>query len=318
MPVQPQYSIVMIYPPRIFNPHDYVKIANRVKERSKEMLVHILPDLEQRPAIYAKLTELPSLTFCPMHLKKFRPPRGKVFCGQPIAKSRQMRLLAKSGVRVPRWTFYSPDKIYSESEWGRFVIVKPDAFGYASKGRGVELVRTSSLRTPALTRSRASKKGPMIVQRFLDTGPYSEDYRVVTLFGSALYALKRRSLVPLEDLDSAGSDRSSKGVVSNAEAGERDVHYCYEKDVLAFAAAVYRAIPEVPFQAIDVRRDRNDGRLYCLEINPGGKHLEFLFTPRTRHPDDRRNSPRGTTRGMGYRRGGLDRANQIARLLTAD
>ena len=69
--------------------------------------------------------------------------------------------------------------------------------------------------------------------------------------------------------------------MSNAAAGEREVHYCYEADVLEIARAVYLAIPEVPFHAIDVRRDAADGKLYCLEINPGGNTWNFS-SPRGR------------------------------------
>ena len=41
------------------------------------------------------------------------------------------------------------------------------------------------------------------------------------------------------------------------------------------AATTYRAIPEVAFQAIDVRREKSTRRLYCLEINPGGNTWNF-------------------------------------------
>jgi glutathione synthase/RimK-type ligase-like ATP-grasp enzyme len=142
-------------------------------------------------------------------------------------------------------------------------------------GRDVKLVRTTALASQALAAVTSRARRHMIVQRFLDTGTYSQDYRVVTLFGNPLYALKRKSLIALPDLEQTEADTLVNGVVSNSTAGEREVHYCYDKDVLDFAKTVYRAIPEVPLQALDVRRDRNDGRLYCLEINPGGYTWNF-------------------------------------------
>jgi hypothetical protein len=275
MPDAPRFNLIMLYQAGLFDPNDYVAIADRIKIHAPDMLVHILPDMRQQDWVYNKLAELPCLSFCPTPIQKFRPPRGRIFCGQRIPKSRQMQLMAKGGVRVPQWTIYSPHQIYSETEWGRFVIVKPDRFAYASGGRDVKLVRTTALASQALAAVTSRARRHMIVQRFLDTGTYSQDYRMVTLFGNPLYALKRKSLIALPDLEQTEADTLVNGVVSNSTAGEREVHYCYDKDVLDFAKTVYRAIPEVPLQALDVRRDRNDGRLYCLEINPGGYTWNF-------------------------------------------
>ena len=50
---------------------------------------------------------------------------------------------------------------------------------------------------------------------------------------------------------------------------------CYEEDVLAFSGEIYRAIPEVPFHACDIIREQASGKLYVLEINPGGNTWVF-------------------------------------------
>jgi len=225
------------------------------------------------------LDERPSITFSPAVLRYLKPPRGPVFSGQAIVKSEQMRLMAKAGVRTPKWTFLTPNKIFNEAEWGKAVIVKPNAFGFATVGRGIELMRTSAVRyipNEAYPVDHPGRKGPMLVQQFIDTGEFSEDYRVVTIFGKPLYALKRRSLIKMERPTERLSGRTSKGVVSyTGNVNERDAHFCYEKDVLDFASRVYLAIPQVPFQAIDIRRDINTGHLYCLEINPGGNTWNF-------------------------------------------
>jgi len=273
-----KFNIVMAYQPGLFDPHDYVAIADRIKAEASDMLVHVIPDLEQPEWVYRKLAELPSLIFCPTPLDKLRPRRGRVFSGQRLPKSRQMLSMAKAGIRVPHWTFYSPDRTYTEAEWGSFAIVKPDAFAYASGGRDVKLVRTRALAGIALTTGSAKDRRRMIVQRFISSGQHSEDFRVVSIFGYPLYALKRKSLLLLPTLDDTAEDIISEGVVSNSTTGAREVHYCYEEDVLETARTVYRAIPDVPFQAIDVRRDASDGKLYCLEINPGGNTWNFSST----------------------------------------
>jgi hypothetical protein len=268
--------VALVHQPALFLGSDYVAIAGEIQRRCNDIRVFIYPDVQMiRP--HALLSQNPLMTFCPTFLRFFQPPRGKVFCGQPIRKDEQLRLLAKGGVRVPKWVYAKPNLQLSEHEWGPHVIIKPIKFGYASEGRGIELVRTSSYRpvAPAAMSFQGKTPSEMIVQQFIDSGPYSEDYRVVTLFGSVLYALRRRSATLLER-PTETNPRTSRGVVSNAAAGEgRDVTYCYDKDVLAFAASCYRAIPQVPFHAVDVRRDIHNGRLYCLEINPGGQTWHF-------------------------------------------
>jgi hypothetical protein len=257
---------------------DYEKIAEKIHAIASGAAVYLLPDALLPPVMLQRLNSLPSITFSPMKLRYLVPPRGPVFTGQSIPKSQQMRLMAKAGVRVPKWTFLAPGKTFTETEWGKVVILKPDAFG-ASRGRGVELVRISAVRfVPPVSYStdHLGRKGHMIVQQFIDTGPFSEDYRVVTIFGHPLYALKRCLLAPMEDILTTGAERTSSGVASNAGAGgEREVHLCYDKAVLDLAHRVYLAIPQVPFQAIDIRQDIRTGHLYCLEINPGGNTWHF-------------------------------------------
>jgi hypothetical protein len=258
---------------------DYEKIAARIHVIARGIMVHLLPDALQSREVMLHLNKLRSITFSPTVLRQFTPPRGPVFSGQAIPKAEQMRLMAKSGVRTPKWTFLTPHKTFDEAEWGCVVIFKPSAFGFASAGRGIELMRTSAVRylpPSAYPTDHPGRKGPMIVQQFINSGEYAEDYRVVTIFGHPLYALKRRSLVPMENIIKTGAIRSTTGVVSNASAaGQREVHLCYEKSILDFAARLYLAVPQVPFQAVDVRRDVSTGHLYCLEINPGGHTWNF-------------------------------------------
>jgi hypothetical protein len=35
-------------------------------------------------------------------------------------------------------------------------------------------------------------------------------------------------------------------------------------------------MPEIPLQGIDIIREAGSGRLFVLEANPGGKHLDLL------------------------------------------
>jgi hypothetical protein len=266
-------NLIMAYPPGFIDPVDFQNIRDHIEKLSSRIRVHIVPDR----ILGSSFPDAPTLTFSPAIIRLFKPPRGPVFCGKAITKPEQMRLLSKGGIRVPKWAFLEAHLSFPEAEWGPLVIIKPSAFGHASKGRGIELVRTASLRYQpplAYPADHPGRKGKMIVQKFVDSGDFSEDFRVVTLFGSPLYALQRRSLIKMER--PAGDLPTTAGVVSNAGASDqREVHLCYDKDILAYASKIYQAIPNVPFQAVDIRRERLTGRLYCFEINPGGNTWNF-------------------------------------------
>jgi uncharacterized protein (DUF362 family) len=55
----------------------------------------------------------------------------------------------------------------------------------------------------------------------------------------------------------------------HAAPPDRIAYVARDPDILALAAAAYRAMPEAAQQACDILRDAN-GALHILEINPGG------------------------------------------------
>ena len=64
----------------------------------------------------------------------------------------------------------------------------------------------------------------------------------------------------------------------------RNRRLVYKADVVALAAAAHRAIPEAPMKGCDIIRDATTGRLYVLELNPGGNtwHFSSSFLAETR------------------------------------
>jgi hypothetical protein len=49
----------------------------------------------------------------------------------------------------------------------------------------------------------------------------------------------------------------------------------HDPDILALAREVYRAVPEVPLQGCDILREAATGKLFAIEINPGGNTWHF-------------------------------------------
>ena len=233
------FNLVMSYRQGRLDPGDYAKIAERIGKLASDVHVHILPDLPQPSSKLRAWLSDPRWSFAPPASNFSKALRGTTYCGQQIPKDEQMRMLAAQGIRVPKWTFLKPQTTLNEQEWGRFIILKPVAFGRATEGRGVELVRTSAIKyrlRAQFSKDHPGSHGQMIVQQFIDTGKHSEDYRVLTLFGAPLYALRRRQLTPMPDLDDPTWTMASAGVTTNASSGEREVEYCYDKDVLKFAS----------------------------------------------------------------------------------
>ncbi len=114
---------------------------------------------------------------------------------------------------MPKWTYLKPETKLSEEEWGRYVIVKPIAFGKATYGRGVELARTSALKFKLpmqFSKRDSGRHGAMIVQQFIDSGKHSEDYRVLTLFGEPLSATRIRRRTPMPDPRQPDMDYSDR------------------------------------------------------------------------------------------------------------
>jgi hypothetical protein len=112
-----------------------------------------------------------------------------------------------------------------------------------------------------------------MVQRFIDTGAYPAHYRVLTFFGQPIFAFKAVSTLERPSLD-ASSERLAAGPFM-AKHGQRQLIAPVETDVLEFASGTFRAIPEVALHGCDIIRETHSGRLYILEVNPGGNTWSF-------------------------------------------
>ena len=132
----------------------------------------------------------PSLVFSPVHLLDYVPRGGALYCGHVMGKDEQLRRLSSIGISTPRTATFSPDSSFSRKEWGKYVIVKPNNL---NAGKGIKLVRTIDLaaRYDELT---AIVDDQFLVQQYIDLTEdgYPVEYRVLTLFGRALYCIRNR------------------------------------------------------------------------------------------------------------------------------
>ena len=128
------------------------------------------------PAEQPAAASAPTLVVSPMPIKKFTPSRGRLLQGFNFPKSEQYRLLQAQGVSIADWLAIESGIRLDPANWGEYVVVKPDS---AAKGAQIKIKRSG--------RVRHKPDGPdMLAQRFIYTGQWPNNYRVVTLFGKAL------------------------------------------------------------------------------------------------------------------------------------
>jgi hypothetical protein len=117
--------------------------------------------------------------------------------------------------------------------------------------------------------------GPMLAQRFIDTGPLVNHHRVLTLFGAPLLAFKTSSERSRPSLDSPDDILATIAVKARRRDGPITREFTWDADILELARRAYSALPEIPLQGIDIIREAKSGKLYVLEANPGGNTWIF-------------------------------------------
>jgi hypothetical protein len=142
----------------------------------------------------------------------------------------------------------------------------------------VRIVRTAKLRWEPQETRIAGKSNKTAVQRFVYTGPWPVSYRVTTLFGQCLFALKVEANHDRPPLAGPGEFSRNPGlsVVSNSKG----CTFCFENDaeIIRFGEEAHRAFPNIPLLGVDIVRDASDGKLYVLEVNASG--FVWHFTSR--------------------------------------
>ena len=267
-------NLVLVHEPYVQDRGDLETIAREVRSIAPDIEVFIASN-DIRSSTTRKLAgKRPTLVCSPTELRSFQPMRGKIYAGALISKDVQISRLAEAGVPVPDFAVLTGDFKLDPDRFGGVVMIKPT--GLTSHGQGIAMVHTS-----ALTGSRwrdhpaigAAGETPMVVQRYIDTGEYPSHYRVLTLFGEPIFAFRAVSTVCRPPLDAA-PDVLAAGPFM-AKHGQRRLIIPVEVDVLDLARRTFEAIPEVALHGCDIIREAGTGRLFVLEINPGGNTWSF-------------------------------------------
>jgi hypothetical protein len=256
---------------------DWQRIAHHVEDIEPRIAVFIVQGTARNAYSRRKAAERPTLVFSPGPLLNFRPLRGKVYAGGPVPKIEQVRRFREAGLPVPRTAVLSPDLVLDPAEWGEFVIVKPTDLATSSHGAGIQLMRTARVRyrAPAdYPPGHPGRRGPMVVQQYVNTGDRISLHRVLTLFGEPLYANYFEDLNPRVSL-TASDEEIESATIATQTLQDRHSQFIASDDVLALARAAHEAIPEAPLKGCDIIREASTGQLFLLEVNPGGNTWHF-------------------------------------------
>ncbi len=269
---QPRYNLVLVCN-RNMKPADFESIGEIAEKEDPFLKAFVLRPRNNSEGLFSELNSRPTLVFSPWEFPAYLMPRGKVYCGKYVPKIEQMKIMRQQGIPVPNTAIVKPGSRFSEREWGPYVVVKPF---FGSFSLGVEVRRPEDV-THEWVMSKPREQGisaERIVQRFVDTGPFRPQIRVLTLFGHVLYAEEIRSEEPLPAPTEINEETLKTFVITSVKV-KRTRRFVYEEDVMALASRVHRAFPKIPLLGVDIIREDKTGNLFVLETNASGNTWHF-------------------------------------------
>ena len=278
--VEPTRNLLVVQTARLQDPSDWQTVKQRIERTAPDIDVGIAINGQPNSATARWQVRRPSLVFSPSELRGFVPRGGIIYCGHPYDKHEQVSRLKTISAPTPRTETLSPASSFDPAEWGDYVIVKPSSH---DRGRGVRLVRTVDLpaRFDELT---AVIKDRYLVQPFIDHSEdgYPTEYRVLSMFGRALYCARNRWGSRRPPLAEIAANRHGVIASNDIDMGGRVRAICNDSDIIALGERVHEAFPECPVIGVDIIRERQTGRLWVLEANPHGRvwHLSS-WLPKT-------------------------------------
>lgn len=255
------------------DPADWIAIKQRIERNAPDIEVHIANNRHRNSVTARWQVRRPSLVFSPIQLIDFVPRGGAIYCGHILGKDEQLRRLSSIGILTPRTATFSSASSFNSTEWGEYVIVKPNNL---NSGVGIRLVRTIDL-SARYNELTAIANDQFLVEPYIDHSEdgYPTEYRVLSLFGRALYCVRNRWGNKRPPLAEIAADPLGVIASNNKTMGGHIRSICNDSEIISLGQNAHRAFPECPLIGVDIIRESQSGRLYVLEVNPHGNVWHF-------------------------------------------
>ncbi len=277
-----QQLILVMLSRHIVSRSDLEALAERVRRQAPE--IDVVVTSRHRAEHWRLLPHAfrPTLTVVFGPLRKRVWAHGEILDCPKLAKHVELAKLRAAGIPVPDFEIIGPGTRLDPAVWGPYTVVKPTL---GARGAEVRIRRTGRVRfeaPDAFPPGHPSRKGPLIAQRFVYTGPWAVSYRVCTFLGRALYCwrveqshAKRR----LEGRWNFAGSAAAGGVQIIAPALTSTYTLVDDAELIAVAERAHRlAFPDYPYLGFDLVRDAETGEVSVLEANSGGKVLHLSST----------------------------------------
>jgi hypothetical protein len=249
-------------------------LAERVEKRAPDIRVGLAGKRKGEQWRLLAHALRPTLTVVFGELRRSRFLSGRILHCANLPKHAELERLRAAGIPVPDWTVIRPGVQLDPAEWGPYVVVKPSV---GAQGSDVRIRRTPRVRyqpPESLPLEHRARKGPLIAQRFVYTGPWAVSYRVCTFFGRALYCWRVEQSHQKRPLGSRwhfAGDADGGGIQIIAPSRTSTYRLVDDPDVIELAERAHRlAFPGYPYLGVDLLRDAENGRLFVIELNTGG------------------------------------------------
>jgi len=243
-----------------------------VREVARDIEPFVLQDRRRsylQPALLRRHLR-PTLAISFRDPRYFRPSLKAFYHGQGLRKSEELTALERAGIPVPRWTLLRRGERPELEGFGPYLVSKPDR---GAAGAEVRIRKTRRVRWSAPTTGQVAKIGggvdDVLLQEFIYTGAWPESYRVTTLFGKVLFALRceaehrRRPVNDRWDFQGDGVSIVAGAIGARYELSD-------DPEVIRLGERAHAAFPGIPLLGFDILRERETGKLYVLEANSDG------------------------------------------------
>jgi hypothetical protein len=252
------FNLLICHVPGRQDVSDFHTIRNIMNGRAPDIDVHILSVGAKVPTgFWRTMAMRPTLIFSPMPVQLPAHANGARLVQEGMSKLEEVEQLASAGIPVPETRLITPDFTIEEATWGPSTVVKPN---HGFRGQGIELRKTRDVRwidTSALPVEDPRHGKVLLAQRYIDTGPYANSYRVMTVLGHPIYCMMSQAL-----------EKHSGAVAVNDT--KRAVSLVNEPAIVELAREAHAKLPQVPVMGIDIIREHATSQLFVLEFNSFG------------------------------------------------